>query len=53
MDNSARAVLEDYFTEQFDGAAGMAARPGITPEDRATYCGQMAVWLKLKQLAKG
>ena len=52
-DNSARSVLEAYVTEQFEETAAMAARPGSTPEDRATYCGQMAVWLKLKQLTKG
>ena len=52
-DNSARSVLEDYVAEQFELTAGMAAQPGNTPDDRATYCGQMAVWLKLKQLAKG
>lgn len=52
-DNSARSVLEGYVTEQFELTASMAAQPGNTPEDRATYCGQMAVWLKLKQLAKG
>lgn len=52
-DNSARSVLEDYVAEQFELTAGMAAQPGNSPEDRATYCGQMAVWLKLKQLAKG
>lgn len=52
-DNSARSVLEAYVAEQFELTASMAAQPGNTPEDRATYCGQMAVWLKLKQLAKG
>lgn len=52
-DNSARSVLEDYVSEQFELTASMAAQPGNTPDDRATYCGQMAVWLKLKQLAKG
>lgn len=52
-DGSARAVLGAYFSEQFEVAAATAAHPGNTPDDRATYCGQMAVWLKLKQLAKG
>lgn len=50
---SSRSVLEDYFHEQFELTAAMAAAPDNTQDARATYCGQMAVWLKLKRLAKG